>query len=266
MFWKLGFFLPILIFCGNPSFAAEFDHRPWDQLLQSHVQMLDEGRASRVDYRGMMENQPAIDSYLQTIADIEQNTFDGWTNSEQLAFLINTYNAATVSLILTEYPNLDSIKDIGLIFTSPWKREFISLFGRTLSLDEIEHELIRGSGKYSEPRIHFAVNCAAIGCPALSNRAYFGDKLEQQLEEATRLFLSDRSRNYFSNNRLYVSSIFKWYREDFEKGWLSSISLEEFLGRYYDELGMDNVSAADLASNRIRIRFLRYDWNLNSGD
>ncbi len=263
---RLRFILAVLVFCGNPLFAAEFDHGLWNQILRDRVLMLDEGRSSRVDYGAILDDKSTIDSYLQTLSTIDQNTFDSWPSTEQLAFLINAYNAATVALILTEYPQLDSIRDIGVIFTSPWRREFISLFGRQVSLDEIEHELIRGSDRYREPRIHFAVNCAAVGCPALLNEAYVPEKLEQQLEDATKLFLSDRSRNYYSNNRLYVSSIFKWYREDFEKGWLDTDSLQEFFGRYTRELGMDDGSAAELANDRVRIRFLRYDWSLNSSE
>lgn len=243
--------------------AANFDHGTWHELLQNHVEMFDEGRASRVDYDGMRDSQVELGSYLQSMSLISQSAFDGWDTKEQLAFLINAYNAATVSLILSRYPDLESIKDIGSVFRSPWRREFVSLFGKTMSLDEIEHELIRGSGRYNEPRIHFAVNCAAIGCPALSNKAYAADTLEQQLEDASKMFLSDRSRNYYSENRLYVSSIFKWYREDFQQGWQGFDSLQEFLASYSAELDLDEGALANLQNKRLRIRFLNYDWGLN---
>lgn len=247
-------------------FAAEFDHGKWHGLLQNHVELLDEGRTSRVDYAGIMENRSELDAYLQSLSLIDQLVFDSWSTDEQLALLINAYNAATVSLILSRYPNLKSIKDIGSLFRSPWRREFISLLGKTMTLDEIEHQLIRGSGRYKEPRIHFAVNCAAIGCPALSNKAYEPETLEQQLESASKMFLSDRSRNYFSENRLYVSSIFKWYREDFEQGWQGINSLQEFLSGYSAELELDDQALANLQNNRLRIRFLSYDWDLNRSD
>ena len=121
-------------------------------------------------------------------------------------------------LILTAYPNLDSIRDIGFWFRSPWRKKFIPLFGEQVSLDNIEHDMIRGSGLYNEPRIHFAVNCAAIGCPGLQAEAYQGSKLEQQLEAGTRLFLSDSSRNYHADGRLFIPSLFDWYDEDFMMG------------------------------------------------
>ena len=91
--------------------------------------------------------------------------------------MINAYNAWTVEFILTKYPDLDSIKDLGSFFNSPWDKEFIPLLGKTVSLNDIEHGLIRGSDRYNDPRIHFAVNCASIGCPALREEAYTGDKL-----------------------------------------------------------------------------------------
>lgn len=123
--------------------------------------------------------------------------------------------------------------------------------------------MIRGWGRYNEPRIHFAVNCAAIGCPALRPEAYTGDHLEQQLDDSTRRFLSNRSRNYFDGRRMYVSRIFDWYEEDFERGWTSINSVAEFLARYDEALGLDSDVVAALTRGSIRIRHLRYDWGLN---
>jgi len=123
--------------------------------------------------------------------------------------------------------------------------------------------MIRGWGIYNEPRIHFAVNCAAIGCPALRAEAYLGKSLDQQLEENTKLFLSDRTRNYYLDGQLYVSSIFDWYEEDFEQGWHGINSVSEFLLNYVTELGLDADSILFLEQERIRIEYLRYDWDLN---
>lgn len=114
---------------------------------------------------------------------VDQLEFDQWSTRQQLAFLINAYNAWTVELILEKWPDIDSIKDLGGIFSSPWRKEFISLLGEKRSLDNIEHDLIRGSGRYQDPRIHFAVNCASIGCPALRAEAYTGAKINQQLDQ-----------------------------------------------------------------------------------
>ncbi|MBV1959344.1 MAG: DUF547 domain-containing protein, partial [Pseudomonadales bacterium] len=143
---------------------------------------------------------------------------------------------------------------------------FIKLLGKTRSLDEIEHQLIRGSGRYNDPRIHFAVNCASIGCPALRAEAYVGDRIDQQLQDQTKQFLSDPSRNRFKNERLEVSAIFKWYREDFEKGWLGFHSLEGFFAAYDVDLGLTEQHTAVLKAGNIDIEFLDYDWRLNDAE
>ena len=152
------------------------------------------------------------------------------------------------------------------MFRSPWRRNIVALFGEQVSLDDIEHGMIRGWDRYQEPRIHFAVNCAAIGCPALRAEAYVGNRLEEQLEDSTRLFLSDKERNNYSNGRLYVSSIFNWYEEDFEQGWIGVDSVSDFLSRYSEMLELDVVAKSALNSGNLSIRFLRYDWGLNRAD
>ncbi len=243
--------------------VAEFDHSSWDKLLGKHLRSIDEGVATQVDYSGMADDRILLKSYLANIAAVQRDAFDSWTESAQLAFLINTYNAWTVELILGEYPEIDSIRDIGFILSSAWRQRIASLFGEQVSLNDIEHGMIRGWVRYQEPRIHFAVNCAATGCPALRSEAYVGEKLEQQLEENTRLFLSDRSRNYFSDGRLYISSIFDWYEEDFEQGWQGVDSIAEFLANYADALQLDSATVARLREGDIRIRHLKYDWDLN---
>jgi hypothetical protein len=207
-----------------------------------------------------------LTGYLDQLAKISREQFDSWPKDDQLAFLINAYNAWTVELILTKYPDLESIKDLGTLFQSPWKKKFIPLLGEKRSLNDIEHGLIRGSGRYNDPRIHFAVNCASIGCPALRNQAYQGDILEKQLEEATTLFLSDKSRNRLNDGELLVSSIFKWYREDFERGWRGAADLPQFLALYKNSLGLGDAEAGKLAAGNIAIGFLAYDWKLNGTD
>jgi hypothetical protein len=244
--------------------AAVFDHSKWDALLQSNVEVHEGGTITTVDYHSMARERQVLTDYLDQLSKVSRKEFDSWTKDEQLAFLINAYNAWTVELILTQYPDLESIKDLGSFFQSPWKKKFIPLLGETRSLDDIEHNLIRGSGRYNDPRIHFAVNCASIGCPALKNEAYRADILEKQLEEATMLFLSDKSRNRMSEGELQVSSIFKWYREDFEDGWRGANTLSRFLALYQDSLGLSDTEAEKLAAGNIAIIFLDYDWKLNS--
>src|SRR5258706_363594 len=117
---------------------------------------------------------------------------------------------------------------------------------------------------YAEPRIHFAVNCASIGCPALRPEAYVGERLDAQLEDAARSFLSDRTRNRLEGNALKVSSIFKWYRGDFEKGWRGASNLAGFFVIYRQPLDLDDGSVSRLKAGKMDIDFLDYDWRLNS--
>ena len=242
---------------------ADFDHGEWDALLREHVRVQDGGIATQVDYSGMAVDRAVLKAYLAEVATVPRSTFDSWSMAAQLAFLINVYNASTIEVILEEYPDIDSIRDIGFFLSSAWNQKFAKLFGEQVTLDEIEHDMIRGWGRYQEPRIHFAVNCAAIGCPALRAEAFVSDKLEMQLEDSTKKFLADRSRNYYDNGRMYISSIFDWYEEDFEKGWGGINSVGEFLAGYATELGLDLATANQLRADDVRIRHLRYDWDLN---
>jgi len=255
-------FLACLIL-SFPVLAAGFDHSDWNRLLNEHVIAVRDGQATEVDYAAFAKNHQGLRDYLHALRQVEKHTFDQWPKEEQLAFLINAYNAWTVELILSGYPGIDSIKDLGSLFRSPWKKSFIPLLGEERSLDDIEHGLIRGSGRYNDPRIHFAVNCASIGCPALRTEAYRGDVLNQQLQEQAELFLSDRTRNRWQNGALKVSSIFKWYRSDFEKGWQGHTSLAAFLASFKGTLDLSDAQTASLKRGDSDIEFLEYDWRLN---
>jgi len=216
-----------------------------------------------VSYGRFKTDQATLNNYLASTAKVSKTTFNNWSKNDQLAFLINVYNARTVELILTKYPKLKSIKDLGSFIRSPWKQNFILLFGQKVSLDHVEHTLIRGSGRYNDPRIHFAVNCASIGCPALRNTAYRGNILSAQLDTATKAFLKDRSRNRLENGQLGISSIFKWYRSDFSKGWRGAKNLSQFLAIYANALGRTKGQQTALKAGKIRIKYLPYNWQLN---
>jgi len=251
------------ILLASMASYADFNHSAWDSLLNKNVTMTNGGKASVVNYNAMKADQAKLDSYLAAIGKVSQAQFNRWSKDEQLAFLINVYNAGTVDLVLTKYPNIKSIKDIGGIFSSPWKQDFVTVLGKKRSLDDIEHNLIRGSGLYNEPRIHFAVNCASIGCPALLDDAYTGSKLDKQLEQVTSKFLADSSRNRLKGNTLEVSPIFKWYKEDFESNWRGTKDLEGFLARYNSSLGLNKSQTADLKNGKTKISYTDYNWNLN---
>lgn len=243
--------------------AADFDHSGWDALLKQHVIALRGGQATQVNYAGLKANRKSLEHYLRSTSRISQSDFDQWGTASQLAFLINVYNAWTVELVLSGDPAIASIKELGSFLQSPWKKRFIPLLGETRSLDDIEHGLIRGSARYNDPRIHFAVNCASIGCPALRPEAYEADRLNAQLEDATEQFLSDRLRNRLEAGELKVSSIFKWYREDFQKGWRGIERLEQFFAYYRQPLGLNANAVHRLTAGELALDFLDYDWRLN---
>ncbi|MFT7288772.1 MAG: hypothetical protein ACI87W_002895 [Halieaceae bacterium] len=238
-------------------------HDAWSQLLKQCVTPTADGSSTAAHYDCFQRQQGALQSYLNDLAAIDATRYAGWAKNQQLAFLINAYNAATVALILTEYPDLTSIRDLGSLLRSPWKRSFVSLLGEELSLDEIEHGMIRAPGHFEEPRIHFAVNCASISCPSLRREAYAANRLEEQLQAQTEQFLGDNTRNRARKGDLELSSLFKWYREDFEAGWRGARSLEAFVLLYADALELKDGDRQRLASGEMDIRFLDYDWNLN---
>ncbi|MFT6986971.1 MAG: hypothetical protein ACJAT7_002821 [Psychromonas sp.] len=242
---------------GASASAADFQHKQWDQLLKKYVVNIQQGRATQVDYAGMKTDRVELKQYLAALSKVSDVTFQGWSESQRLAFLINGYNAWTVELILTEYPNLESIKDLGSLFSSPWKKDFIPLLGKTRSLDNIEQDLIRGN--FKEPRIHFALNCASIGCPALRGEAYQSDLLEAQLSDAINLFLSDSSRNRLQGNELQISKIFKWYQDDFEQ----QQTLAQFLVKNGKALKLTEQQQQALLRGDIDIEYLDYNWSLN---
>lgn len=247
---------------ASPEPAAAFDHGPWDALLDAHVRALRGGRESRVDYEGFEADRARLAAYLDALAAVERGTFEGWPPSGQLAFLINAYNAWTVELILRERP-LDSIRDIGWLPGAAWRRRIASLFGERRSLDDIEHGMIRGWDRYREPRIHFAVNCAAVGCPALRAEAYTGARLEAQLEDGARRFLADPTRNRFEDGRLHLSPLFDWYEEDFGGGRRGADSVYGFIARRGEAMGLDAAQRARVARGEAPISYTRYDWALN---
>ncbi|MER2516718.1 MAG: DUF547 domain-containing protein [Candidatus Accumulibacter phosphatis] len=266
--WTSGIFALALL-CLPLAASAAFDHShaAWTVLLKRHVVLIDGGKASQLDYGGLAQERTALQAYLDSLSAVPRAEFDSWSKSQQLAFLINAYNAFTVELILGKYPDLNSIRDLGnIVFNSPWKQKFFTLFGERRHLDWIEHEVIRKPGAHDDPRIHFAVNCASVGCPMLREEAFVGERLDAQLEQQTRRFLADRTRNRYDPKTatLVVSQIFDWYGEDFSAGYRGVGSLRQFLGSYANLLATTPAEQAMLRQNLVGIDFIEYDWALNS--
>lgn len=241
--------------------AFDHGHAAWDALLKKHVRWLPDNKQSRVAYAGMAVDRAALKAVLDGFSAVTPAQFGAFSRPQQMAFLINAYNAFTVELILTEYPKLKSIKDLGSLLGSPWKKPFFRLLGEQRHLDWIEHEQLRP--KYQEPRIHTAIVCASIGCPALRPDAFTAEKLDEQLEDGMRRFLSDRTRNRASADKLEVSSIFKWFREDFERGHQGFTKVEDVFARYAAQLSSEPAVQELLRAKKLSPSFLDYDWSLN---
>lgn len=244
--------------------AFDHSHAAWNALLKKHVRWLPDGQQSRANYKGFAADRAALKAVLDSMSAVPKATFDGWSRPQQMAFLINAYNAFTVELILTKYPDLKSIKELGSFVQSAWKKKFFTLLGEERHLDWIEHEQLRP--RYNEPRIHAAVNCASIGCPALRDEAFTADKLEAQLEDGMRRFMADRTRNRVKGNKAEISSIFKWFREDFEKGHGGFNKVEDMLAKYAEQLSDQPAEQAALKAKTLSVSHLDYDWSLNDTD
>ncbi len=258
--------LGALALCCIACAAQAFDqsHSAWDALLKRNVVLEREGKASLVRYAGMARERAALESYLDSLSAVPRRDFERWSKPEQIAFLVNAYNAFTVDKVLARYPDLRSIRDFGRWFGNPFRDRFFRLFGEPFSLDRIEHEMLRKPGAYDEPRVHYALNCASLGCPMLREEAYVAARLDAQLEDQARRFLSDRARNRYDprSRSLEVSKIFDWYGEDFARG-AKDGSLAAYLARYADLLADTAADRRRIAERGAGIEFLDYDWTLN---
>lgn len=237
LFCLIGFWIPQMV-------HAQPDHAAWTQLLQRHVDS-----NGNVDYKGFIRDKKYLETYLEVLSSNPPASH--WSAAEKMAFWINAYNAFTVKLIVNHYP-VESIKDLNPMIAIPtintvWQEEFFSIGGKKMSLDEIEHSILRK--QFSEPRIHFAINCASVSCPPLRREAYTGKKLNDQLREQAEEFINDPKHNAIKPEAVEVSQLFNWFAGDFtRKG-----TLIDFLNTY---------SKIRIKSNA-PVRFRDYDWRLN---
>jgi hypothetical protein len=228
-----------------------------------------------VDYKALKANRQELDHYVRSLAGLDPKAYEEWSDEEKIAFWINAYNGLTLKVIIDHYP----IKTGGLIASlrfpeasirqipGVWDRIRHVVMGQPMTLDEIEHEVLRK--RFDEPRIHMALVCAAMGCPPLRNEPYAGGRLDAQLNDQTRMFLSDPDKFRIDRraNRVYLSSIFKWFDEDFARKYATSEFQQvsaglrpvlNFISRH-----VDPEDARYLKDQSYSVNYLDYDWSLN---
>jgi hypothetical protein len=240
--------IPVLCAAALAASGGAFDHAAFDRLLKAHV------AGGRVDYDAFARD-PAFPRYLDALARAQPYAL---SEKEQLAFWINAYNAYTIQLV-NAHGERESIRNIdktlGLVKAmGPWKEEIVRAGGRTLSLDAVENEILRK--RFREPRIHFALVCAAVSCPPLRSEAYTGERLDAQLEDQARVFIDAspaQNRVDVAAATVYRSPIFGWYKDDFTP------DVDRFFARYVS----DPAARALLASGKYKVVETPYDWSLN---
>jgi hypothetical protein len=236
----------------DPDATATIDHTAWGDFLDDYLVVRDDG-ANLVRYASVSEaDRRALDSYLDKLSGIQISRY---SRPVQFAYWVNLYNALTIEVVLDHYP-VDSIRDIdispGWFSSGPWGAELVEVEGTALTLNDIEHRILRPI--WQDPRIHYAVNCASIGCPDLRPEPYAAETLDRQLDAAARGYVNDPRGAELMDGALTVSKIYTWYQEDFEN---SDAGVIRHLRQHADaELRATLDGISDIADSR-------YDWSLN---
>ena len=236
---------------NDPSSTKTVDHSAFATLLKTHVQKAPSG-VNLVDYKALKKNQISLKTYLASIKNIKVRDLNP---SEQFAYWANLYNALTLDVVIDAYP-VKTIRDIdispGLLSNGPWGKRLIAIEGKKLSLNDIEHNILRPI--YKDPRVHYAVNCASISCPNLLLEPFAGKTLESQLDKAAKDYINNPRGVDTSGKRLNISKIYSWYKKDFGG---KDKSLLAHLAKYADP----SLKEVLMRPNQ-RIDY-NYDWNLN---
>lgn len=230
----LGIFSVFLLFSYTDSISQESLHNSFDNMLSQYVD-----QNGGVDYKSFKNSQNELDTYLIELS--KHKPGNNVSKNDKLAYWINLYNAATIQLVLKHYP-IKSIRDINK--GKPWDHKFIKVGKDTYSLNQIENDIIRP--KFNEPRIHFAVNCAAKSCPPLLNKAWKGSTLNTELSKATKHFIKNKKYNTVNKESINISKIFEWYKSDFGH-------IIRFINKY----------SVVKVSNKAKMTYNEYNWNLN---
>jgi hypothetical protein len=239
----------------DPDSSLTVDHRTWDALLEKYLVRSDPSGVNLFRYGAVTSlDRTALEMYLDELQAVNVSAL---SRPEQMAYWINLYNALTVNTILEHYP-VDSIKDIdispGLFSNGPWDAKLLNIESEKISLNDIEHRILRPI--WRDRRIHYAVNCAALGCPNLQDRAYVPGEIDQMLDEAAVQYINHpRGAGIDETGRLTLSSIYKWFGEDFGK------DIDQILD-HIRKYASDELLEKLPADKKIKVKY-RYDWGLN---
>ncbi len=235
----------------DPASTETIDHRLWGEFLDTYLVADHPSGVNRVRYSDVSAaDRRSLQTYLDRLQAVGVSSLN---RNEQLAYWLNLYNAATVELILDNYP-VDSIRDIGggMFSSGPWDDALLTVEGESLTLNDVEHRIIRPI--WQDPRIHYVVNCASIGCPNLYPRPLTADNIDTVFEASARDYINHPRGVRFERNRLILSEIFNWYAADFDGSFSGVV---EHLTGY-----VDGETASLLGSYDGRVRY-EYDWSLN---
>ncbi|MEM6676395.1 MAG: DUF547 domain-containing protein [Pseudomonadota bacterium] len=229
--------------------AGDPDHGAWGAFLGRHLRTGTASGVALLDYAGARADRSALQGYIKAMQAVTPSAL---SPDAAMAYWINVYNAVTIDLVVEAYP-VDSIREVrgGLFNTGPWGDEIFRVDGHDLSLDDIEHGILRPV--WRDARIHYAVNCASIGCPDLASKPYTSGALEQMLEAGARRYVNHPRGATGTPDGLVVSSIYDWFEEDFED--------EQGVIRHLAAYATGETAAAVAAATEIED--YRYDWALN---
>jgi hypothetical protein len=264
------FWIACLTSLHGPAAAGTFSFGDLGAVLQEFVK-----QEGMVSYRGLKANPQRLQDFLQELAQVHPEDYQGWPASQQIAFWINAYNALTLKAIIDHYPikaswfrSLKFPKNSIRQIPGVWTKLRFPVMGRQMTLDDIEHATLRQ--QFNEPRIHAALVCAAMGCPPLRNEPYLGEKLDQQLNDQTRRFLANPQKFRIDRDqgKVYLSPIFKWFGQDFVKTYgttakFSSFSPKERAVLNFIQAYLSKEDRDYLLTGKYSISYLKYDWSLN---